>query len=92
KISSSSMPGTEISAYPNPVSNKLTVELESISSGIYSVELMDLSGRVIYSTQISAAIGFNSDVIDVSDYAKGVYTLSVKNNEGFAKQIRVAVQ
>ena len=92
KVSSSSLPGASISAYPNPVSSNLTVELEATNSGAYTVELMDLSGRVVYSTELTAVIGFNSKVIDVTNFSKGVYTLSVKNNDGFAKQIRVAVQ
>ena len=86
------MPGTEISAYPNPVSSNLTIELEAINTGTYSVELMDLSGRVFYSEVMNAVTGLNKSVVDVSNYSKGVYTLSVKNNAGFAKQIRVAVQ
>ena len=92
KLSSSTLPGASISAYPNPVSSNLTVELEATNSGIYTVEMMDLSGRVVYSNEVSAVIGFNSIELDVSNYSKGVYTLRVKNIEGFAKQIRVAVQ
>ncbi len=92
KVSGAAMPGTEITAYPNPVSTELTLELNAITSGSYHVEMIDLSGRIVYSQEISASTGMNNSIIDVSNFSKGVYTLSVKNNDGFAKQIRVAVQ
>ncbi|HMT30170.1 MAG TPA: T9SS type A sorting domain-containing protein, partial [Bacteroidia bacterium] len=92
KISSGTLPDAALNAYPNPVSNNLTVELDAQIAGTYSVELMDLSGRVVYATRMDAVIGSNSNVIDVANYSKGVYTLNVRNNEGFSKQIRVAIQ
>nr|HMT30752.1 T9SS type A sorting domain-containing protein [Bacteroidia bacterium] len=92
KVSGSQLPGSELNVYPNPVSTQLTIELDAAKSGAYSVEIVDLAGRVVYSEVINAAAGINNNVIDVADYAKGVYTLSVKNNDGFVKQVRVAVQ
>jgi hypothetical protein len=92
KVSGSTMPGTEISAYPNPVSNILNVDVNSEMSGTYTIELMDLSGRIVYTSTIHTIEGMNSNQLDVSNYSKGMYLLSVKNSEGFAKQIRVAVE
>ncbi|MBL0342006.1 MAG: T9SS type A sorting domain-containing protein [Bacteroidetes bacterium] len=92
KLSSSTLPGATVNAYPNPVSTQLNVELDAIAAGTYSVELIDVAGRVIYATEMVATVGLNNNTIDVATFAKGVYTLSVKNAEGFAKQIRVAVQ
>nr|HMT30640.1 T9SS type A sorting domain-containing protein [Bacteroidia bacterium] len=92
KISGSTMPGTEVSAYPNPVSNMLNVDVNSLTSGVYTLELMDLSGRVVYSSTMNTVEGMNSNQVDVSSYSKGMYMLSVKNSEGFAKQIRIAVE
>ncbi|MBL0340935.1 MAG: T9SS type A sorting domain-containing protein [Bacteroidetes bacterium] len=92
KLSSSALPGATVNAYPNPVSTQLNVELDAIAAGTYTVELIDVSGRVIYTNEMVATVGLNNNTIDVATFAKGVYTLSVKNADGFAKQIRVAVQ
>ncbi|MBL0340937.1 MAG: T9SS type A sorting domain-containing protein [Bacteroidetes bacterium] len=100
KLSSSTLPGATINAYPNPVSTQLNVELDAVAAGTYAVffndtattELIDVAGRVIYTNEMVATEGLNNNTIDVATFAKGVYTLSVKNADGFAKQIRVAVQ
>ncbi|MBL0342010.1 MAG: T9SS type A sorting domain-containing protein [Bacteroidetes bacterium] len=92
KLSSSALLGATVNAYPNPVSTQLNVELNAIAAGTYAVELIDVSGRVIYTNEMIATVGLNKNTIDVATIAKGVYTLSVKNADGFAKQIRVAVQ
>ena len=92
RVSSSTLPGASVNAYPNPVSTQFNVELNAINAGTYTVELMDLAGRVIYSDVITATEGINNAVIDVATYAKGVYTMSVRNSDGFAQQIRVVVE
>ena len=92
KVSGSAMPGTEVNAYPNPVSTQLTVELNAIMNGDYTLELMDLSGRVVMSQVMNAMTGINRNSMDVSNLSKGMYMLSVKNASGFAKQIRIAVE
>ncbi len=92
RVSGTEIPGAAISAYPNPVSTMLNIELNAINSGSYSIEITDLAGRVISTDVLNAIEGVNTTSIDVAKFAKGVYTLSVKNNEGFAKQIRVVVE
>ncbi len=92
KVSSSTLAGASVNAYPNPVSTQLNIELNAINAGNYTLELMDLAGRVIYSDVITATEGINNAVIDVATYAKGVYTMRVRNSNGFAQQIRVVVE
>lgn len=92
RISGSDMPGAVVSAYPNPVSSKLFVDLQTVASGNYTLELSDVSGRVVKSDVVNAAEGSNNMSLDVTELAKGIYTLSVRNAEGFAKQIRIAVE
>lgn len=54
--------------------------------------MTDLTGRVMFEQQIKAVSGMNETAVDVSTLAKGIYMLTVKNETGFAKQIRVTVQ
>ncbi|MBK7388059.1 MAG: T9SS type A sorting domain-containing protein [Bacteroidetes bacterium] len=92
KLSGNEIPGAIVSAYPNPVSSDLTVDVETVSEGTYSLELTDLSGRVVFADQLNAVAGLNKTTLDVSNIAKGMYMLSVRNNEGFTNQIRIAVE
>jgi hypothetical protein len=90
--SSSILPSAEVVAYPNPVSSELTVEMNTLSAGNYSLTMTDLTGRVMLQQAFAANEGKNESKLDVSNYAKGVYLLTVKSETGFTKQIRVTVQ
>jgi hypothetical protein len=90
--SSSILPTAEVVAYPNPVSSELTVEMNTLSAGNYSLTMTDLTGRVMLQQAMVAIEGKNESKLDVSNYAKGVYLLTVKSESGFTKQIRVTVQ
>ena len=92
KLSANSLPGSSLNVYPNPVSTMLNVELTTILKGNYSLELFDLSGRLVYQNQIAAIEGFNQLKLDVSGFVKGMYLLSVKDASGFTQQVRVAVK
>ena len=92
RVAATEIPGTIINAYPNPVNALLNIELNSIHPESYTVVLMDFTGRVIYTDVINAIEGVNTTSLNVANFAKGVYTLSVKNSEEFAKQIRVVVE
>ncbi|MBL7914762.1 MAG: T9SS type A sorting domain-containing protein, partial [Bacteroidia bacterium] len=92
RVSGSEMPGAVVSAYPNPVSTKLNVDVQATTAGTYTLELSDLAGRIVLTDMIQATEGMNSVNLNVAELSKGVYMLSVKNAEGFAKQIRIAVE
>lgn len=69
---------SKISAYPNPVSDKLTVSIdEDLSSA--SVSLVDLNGRVVLTQSVEA--GIKSIALNTTGLANGMYTLRVQSNE-----------
>ena len=61
----------KVSLYPNPVSDKLTVEGE----GIQMVQVLDVNGRNVISTEHSGSI-------DMSSLASGVYVVRVVTADG----------
>ncbi len=65
----------EMNVYPNPTSGVLNIELET--SAIQVINIMDLTGRVVY-TQKSVGI---ISTIDVSEFASGNYLIEVKSIE-----------
>jgi hypothetical protein len=92
RSASTELPGVIVAAYPNPVSSTLTVSMDTPSEGNFSMMMTDLIGRVMFEQQFKAVSGQNETAVDVSTLAKGIYMLTVKNENGFAKQIRVTVQ
>ncbi|MBL0073122.1 MAG: T9SS type A sorting domain-containing protein [Bacteroidetes bacterium] len=66
--------------------------MNTLSAGNYALMMTDLTGRVMLQQAIAATEGRNELKLDVSNYAKGVYLLTVQSEAGFTKQIRVTVQ
>lgn len=57
----------EVNVYPNPASERLYIDLHQKAS----IQLMNLSGQVVYSSSVS--IGS----IDVSNFPRGLYVLTI---------------
>ena len=66
--------GVDFRLYPNPANQQITIELSDVSSN-YQVNIIDVLGKTVYSSQIQ-----NVGKIDVSAFAAGVYL--VKLNSG----------
>ncbi|MFA6932985.1 MAG: T9SS type A sorting domain-containing protein, partial [Bacteroidales bacterium] len=63
--------------YPNPTNGKASLEVEGLNAEAY-VLIYDMVGRVIQRHKINK--GKNELEIDLSGYAKGVYTIRIKND------------
>jgi uncharacterized repeat protein (TIGR02543 family) len=73
-----------VSVYPNPVSDK--VYFTSKDKEISTVELTDLSGKVVYSSNVKQQSGN----IDLSSIAKGVYLMIINiESNSITKKISV---
>lgn len=59
----------DLEIFPNPANSILTIETSLL--GNKQIELIDISGRMVFSTSLSG------NKIDVSSYDKGVYLLKV---------------
>jgi lysyl endopeptidase len=65
-----------ISIYPNPVHDELTVNLAGLEAGTISVELMDMTGKVIQTQkQLTDALG----VFDLRNIAQGSYQVRISD-------------
>lgn len=67
--------------YPNPAKNKVTVDLQEIKATQAKIEIINLSGQVIYQERISKQPSFWSTQIDVSSFSSGFYFLKVTTDE-----------
>jgi len=76
-----------IVTYPNPVNDKISIELEGNISAPLLVSFSDVLGKVILTKEIDYLKG-NRITFDVSNFAKGIYLLDVKvNNKSYINRI-----
>ena len=77
---------SELTVYPNPTLGELNIFSSSIT-GVYSVEITDVNGRVVLSSE--DLIKQNQNVsLDLSVYERGTYFVRVFNNN-FERMYRV---
>jgi hypothetical protein len=69
-----------ITAYPNPFSDNLNVELSASAAGAATLRIVDIAGKVLYSANHHMAAGSNTLNIDADSLQSGVYFLSVEMN------------
>lgn len=65
-----------ISVFPNPVTNKISIETAQKSS----IEILNIQGRILKSANTSG----NHATIDISGFAKGMYFVKVKTEKTIA--------
>ena len=62
--------------YPNPVSNNLTVDLGDLNGVNTTIKLYDSSSKLVFEKQSTSTL-----MIDVSGFAKGMYSLELATDE-----------
>jgi hypothetical protein len=72
---SSFMKDDSISIFPNPANSVVTIKCDST---IKSIELFDVQGRIL----VTKVISENSEVLDISDKANGIYFLKITSDKG----------
>jgi hypothetical protein len=63
--------------YPNPATNRVTVEFESITENSYMIELEDMMGRRLVAYQGKAIAGENAREIALAGINRGIYLVKV---------------
>ena len=70
---------TSLNLYPNPTSNKLTIDYNSLANESIMINVYDVLGRRVYSEMNTANEGFNSYYQDFNNLDNGVYILEISN-------------
>ena len=71
----------EINLFPNPAEDHFNLNLRNLKSGIYTLSVYDLSGRMIENRSLHIGTeSFNSE-IDISAWHQGAYKLAIKNDK-----------
>jgi hypothetical protein len=82
--------GMELKNFPNPFNSSTTIEYNLGDAFTGNLQIMDLQGRVIYTTVLTDQEG---RVVFEKNYLKaGVYVCTIKTNNNTVKSIRMIVQ
>jgi len=74
---------SSLNVYPNPTSGKFDLSLSNIDNVNGEIAVYDMTGRKVYTQKVDAA-GFYNTSIDLGNFAKGLYTVQVRTENGIA--------
>ncbi len=70
-----------LNVYPNPAKENITLELQANSTQTINIELMTITGEIIIS-ESSEVSGKFTRIMDISNFAQGIYFLRITNEIG----------
>lgn len=83
----------EIIAYPNPIATgNVRLDFKNISSGDYTLDLVNSTGRVVFTQKVNYSAGNSNISLNITPYAGGVYFIRVRGKDflqGQAKLIKL---
>lgn len=62
---------------PNPVDEQFTLEVNSLTTGNFTVNILNVNGNIVQSEKINLSNGLNREAFNVSDLASGLYILQL---------------
>jgi beta-glucanase (GH16 family) len=81
--------GARLAIFPNPTQSTITISYPCKQAGQLEISIKDVSGRVMHTESVTCAEGGNvQQVVDIHDYAPGVYFVDLTlNGEHTVKKI-----
>jgi hypothetical protein len=80
-VEESTLASNNVVLYPNPTSNEATIAFTLNNDAAVSIEIRDLSGKVVYtSNEGQLAAGAHNTTLSTVSFASGMYTYSVSAN------------
>ncbi len=73
--------GTALRVFPNPVRNTFNIELTTKREQLIRIGLYDQAGHLLQQKEIPCVAGLNTIQWNLNAYPRGIYYLSVKNQE-----------
>ncbi len=70
-----------VSIYPNPGNGEFTLNVVSLTSDNYTVKVTDITGKVVYESEIECQLGTNNIPISLDNVRNGAYNLIIANGE-----------
>lgn len=73
---------SNLSVYPNPASDKISIDLYLQKNASVKIQLLDLSGKIVKETTEPNVSGKINKMIEVNTLAKGVYLIKISTENG----------
>ena len=70
-----------VKIFPNPVLKNLFVKIDRVSNTKIGIVIHNTSGQLVYSNTYQQETGSNTEAIDLSTLAKGIYIVSVYTDD-----------
>ncbi|MCP9750981.1 ice-binding family protein [Ferruginibacter sp. HRS2-29] len=77
---------TSLQVSPNPVSQTITLSIASKKAETAYIQMIDVAGRVVFSTNKKLLAGTNSLQENVQSFAPGLYTIKITATQAFENQ------
>lgn len=71
----------EVSSYPNPVKENLTVAINAEKSGVATIVISNVSGQILYNKTVNVAEGDNNINVNTGNLNNGNYILKVQMSD-----------
>jgi hypothetical protein len=81
-VHESSIGLSNISIYPNPATDRVRLQVETLQPETLQIAMYDIVGRTVYTTALQGNDNQISQDIDISKFAKGIYMLQIATSKG----------
>jgi hypothetical protein len=71
-----------IALYPNPASSSLNIEMKLDRNFAGSINILDASGRLVYTSNVKSDAGTFNHQVDVSNLSAGFYLVNFNDEQG----------
>jgi hypothetical protein len=75
-----------LSVSPNPAADQLTINFTLNNASSINVNLIDINGKVVFNKNVKGNVLSYKDILTLSDFANGIYTLQIESNNGLSSQ------
>lgn len=82
---------SRMNLYPNPAADKIILSLYNLQQDIYTLELIDITGKILISKQITITEKNKKIPLNVSDLSEGLYLIKIEG-ENYSRCERLAIQ
>jgi hypothetical protein len=83
----------EVIFYPNPASDRLTLDIQSQNKmGYIVVKAYNASGKAVYNRQFAVQSKDFHQIIDIGDFSKGLYLFTIEEDNGQRISRKILIQ
>ncbi|MGE5449665.1 MAG: T9SS type A sorting domain-containing protein [Bacteroidales bacterium] len=83
----------EVIFYPNPASDRLTIDIQSQNKmGAIVVKAYNVTGEVVYNRQFEVDATDFHEIIDISNFSKGLYLFTIEGDNGQKITRKILIQ